>query len=147
MSLEGLKLASTHPKINLSVWKYTDKEELGFRKRINTTVNSTYQSSLHVECTVSTNLANPLPRKFVWDPGIVSLPPPPRKLCCCRRFCCCCCCFSFCLASRPCCCCCCCCRNFCLLSCSRCICKSCSRDSLGEVELGREGERERERRR
>ena len=38
MSLGGPKLASRHPKINLSVWKYKAKEGLGVRKRINTTV-------------------------------------------------------------------------------------------------------------
>ena len=55
MLLGGPKLASTHPKINLSVWKYKDKEGLRFGKRINrtlSTVKSIYQSSIHVECTV-----------------------------------------------------------------------------------------------
>ena len=42
-------MASTHPKINLSV-KY--KEELGARKRTSTTVKSIFQRSIHVECTV-----------------------------------------------------------------------------------------------
>ena len=50
------KLGSTHPKINLSVSKCKDKEGLGVRKGINTTVKSTYQSSIHVECTVLIDL-------------------------------------------------------------------------------------------
>ena len=41
ISLEEKKLASTHPKFDLTVSKYKDKEELGVRKRINTTVKST----------------------------------------------------------------------------------------------------------
>ena len=45
-------MASTHPKISLSVCKCKGKEGSGVRKRIDTTVNSTYQSSIHVECTV-----------------------------------------------------------------------------------------------
>ena len=49
----GLKLASTHPKIDLSVWKCKDIEGLRAREGINTTVKSTYQSSIHVEWTVS----------------------------------------------------------------------------------------------
>ena len=48
------KLASTHPKINYSVWKYKAKEELGgwggggVSKRINAIVKSTYQILIHV---------------------------------------------------------------------------------------------------
>ena len=38
--------------INLSIPKYKDREGLGVRKRINTTVKSTYQSLIHVECFV-----------------------------------------------------------------------------------------------
>ena len=54
----GGLLTSTHPKINLSVSKYKDKEGLeggGSGKKINTTVKSTYQyeNSIHVECSVS----------------------------------------------------------------------------------------------
>ena len=53
MSLGGTQLASTHPKIKLSVRKFKGKEVSGFRKRINTTVKATYKSSIHVESTVS----------------------------------------------------------------------------------------------
>ena len=48
----GTKISITHPKINLSIWKCKDKEGFGVRKRINTTVKSTYQSLIHVECSV-----------------------------------------------------------------------------------------------
>ena len=50
--IAGLEFASTHPKINLSLWKYESEEVLGVRKRINTTEKSTYQSLMHVACTV-----------------------------------------------------------------------------------------------
>ena len=51
----GATLASTHPKIKPTIWRYKDQEGLGVRKNINTTVKSYYQSSIYVECTVYTN--------------------------------------------------------------------------------------------
>ena len=53
--LGGPTLASTRPKIKSTIWRYKDQKCLGVRKRINTTVKSTYQSSIYVECTVYTN--------------------------------------------------------------------------------------------
>ena len=48
ISLGETTLASPYPKINLSV-EGEGKEGLGVRKRIDTPVKSTYQSSIHVE--------------------------------------------------------------------------------------------------
>ena len=44
----GAKLTSIYAKIKLSVYNYKDKDGLGVRKRINTTVKSTNQNSIHV---------------------------------------------------------------------------------------------------
>ena len=52
ISLGETTLASPYPKINLSV-ECEGKEGLEVRKRINTPVKSTYQSSIHVECTLN----------------------------------------------------------------------------------------------
>ena len=47
ISLRETTLASPYPKFNLSV-EFKGKEGLEVRKRINTPVKSTYQSSIHV---------------------------------------------------------------------------------------------------
>ena len=73
----GPEFTSTHLKIDISVRKCKDKEGLGVRKRINATVKSTCQSSIHVECTVQRGCAQPFNR-FV-SLGVTTLEPRSYK--------------------------------------------------------------------